>query len=80
MKFGHLRRDFRQVVTGILLTFNNAFNPIQKYNALRWASAACESEIYTYRARARSYSAVVASHEWDFDNESQEPSEVRFLD
>ena len=63
------------VVTGILLTFNNAFNPIQKFNALRWASAACESEIYTYRARARSYSAVVASHEWDFDNESQEPSE-----
>ena len=28
------------IISGVLLTINNAFNPIGKYNALRWASAA----------------------------------------
>ena len=31
---------------------NNAFNPVGKYNALRWASIAVESEIYEYAARS----------------------------
>ena len=53
------------IMSGVLLTFNNAFNPIQKYNALRWASQSCESEIYMYRCRARGYSAVVTTGEWD---------------
>ena len=28
------------IISGVLLTMNNAFNPMGKYNALRWASAA----------------------------------------
>jgi len=60
------------IMSGVLLTFNNAFNPIQKYNALRWASASCESEIYMYRCRARAYSAIVTTGEWDATDVEEE--------
>jgi hypothetical protein len=60
------------IVSGILLTFVNAFQPLQKYNALRWAAFACEAEIYTYRARAKAYSAsAAAAREWEFDDEDK---------
>ena len=45
------------VVHGIFLTFNNAFKPKERRNALRWGAAASQSEIYQYRARASKYSA-----------------------
>ena len=56
-------------VSGVLLTLNNAFNPVGKYNALRWAATACESEIYEYRARSGPYSAVAVSPQWSFEDE-----------
>ena len=49
------------VVHGIILTFNNAFMPVQKVNALRWAAAKATSEIYSYRARSGKYSSVGTS-------------------
>eukprot|EP01048_Picozoa_sp_COSAG05_P011477 COSAG05_NODE_1082_length_5937_cov_2.133265_1_plen_324_part_10 len=63
------------LISGVLLTFNNAFNPIQKFNALRWASAATESEIYTYRCRAKNYSAVTVTQSWATDADVDGPGE-----
>jgi hypothetical protein len=34
------------MVSGVLLTLNNAFTPMQKAAALRWANAKMESHIY----------------------------------
>ena len=39
------------MVSGVLLTLNNAFHPMQKYNALRWAAIKIQCEIYIYRSR-----------------------------
>lgn len=68
------------LISGVLLTFNNAFNPIQKYNALRWASAAMVSEIYCYRARAKEYGGNSASSSWavteDLVNEEDESQKL----
>eukprot|EP01052_Picozoa_sp_SAG31_P023047 SAG31_NODE_1868_length_7028_cov_4.100303_3_plen_505_part_00 len=52
------------IVSGVLLTFNNAFNPITKYHALRWASQTAESEVYRYRTRSNSYGAGNAGLSW----------------
>eukprot|EP01043_Picozoa_sp_COSAG02_P034284 COSAG02_NODE_2389_length_8985_cov_3.175676_3_plen_826_part_00 len=61
------------IISGILLTFLNAFQPLHKYHALRWAGFACESEIYTYRARAKVYSASAAAvREWTFDEDEND--------
>ncbi len=58
------------IVSGVLLTFLKAFQPLQKYDALRWAGFAGESEIYTYRARAKGYSASAAAvREWSFESD-----------
>ena len=65
------------IISGVLLTMNNAFNPVGKYNALRWASIAVESEIYEYRCRAVAYSATSASPQWSFDGEEGEDAEMK---
>ena len=56
-------------VSGVLLTLNNAFYPMGNYNALRWAAMACESQIYLYRARAGTYSAIAFSPQWSFEDD-----------
>ena len=53
------------ILSSIILTFNNTFNPMQQYNALVWASASIESETYQYRARSAKYSVVNTSPRWD---------------
>ena len=60
------------IISGVLLTINNAFAPIAKFNALRWATQRCESEIYAYRARAVAYAATVVSASWAFEKDDDD--------
>ena len=62
------------IISGVLLTFLNAFNPIQKARALEWAGVACESEIYKYRTRAGPYAAVAHIAGWKFDDDEEADS------
>jgi hypothetical protein len=60
------------IIHGIFLTFNNAFAPLEKYFALRWASASVVSHIYQYRARACRYSAINTAG-WTSENAGSRP-------
>ena len=71
------------LLSGILLTFDTSFNPNTKWNALKWASAAVESEIYRYRVRVGIYGrtgqgetnwaeSILHAHS-DTDEEHDEP-------
>jgi hypothetical protein len=59
------------MASGILLTINNAFSPMQKCTALDWAAHKMESQIYQYRSRALHYSNVANSGDWNFKHGAQ---------
>ena len=52
------------IVSGVFLTLNNAFSPMAKWDAMRWAAAMCDSETYSYRARAGNYASTDTSDSW----------------
>lgn len=56
VEFLHLMLVLLPMASGVLLTLNNAFNPMQKRRAFEWGAKSLESEIYTYRTRALAFS------------------------
>jgi hypothetical protein len=61
---------FIPMISGVMLTLNNAFHPFQKHCALKWAAAKIESSIYIYRARSLGFSyGPPGSSEWAIDSD-----------
>jgi hypothetical protein len=57
------------ILSGLLMTFNNAFSPLSKSKMLSWGSDHTESEIYQYRARAGKYSVLNTSNAWSLSDD-----------